>query len=117
VVSTPCLVTYALVNQWNTTPSSGGFQTNLSIRNNGSATINGWTLSWTFANGQTIQQLWNAAFTQAGANVTVTSNQPWNSSIAPGATVGGVGFTGSWTGTNSRPTAISLNGTACAVGA
>jgi endo-1,4-beta-xylanase len=111
--SGPCLVTYAVVNQWNVNPTSGGFQTNLSIRNNGSATINGWTLTWTFANGQTIQQLWNAAFTQSGANVSVSSNQPWNATIAPGATVGGVGFTGTWTGSNARPAAISLNGSAC----
>jgi mannan endo-1,4-beta-mannosidase len=74
-----CRVTYKLTNQWNNTPTSGGFQIDLSITNNGTSTINGWTLTYAFPNGQTIGQLWNAAFTQSGANVTITSNQPWNS--------------------------------------
>jgi hypothetical protein len=104
-----------LTNQWNTTPTGGGYQVDLSIRNSGAATVSGWTLSWTFPNGQTIGQLWNAAFTQTGANVAVTSNQPWNSTIAPGATVGGVGFTGNWSGTNGGPAGFVLNGSTCAV--
>ena len=104
-------MSYAIVNQWNT-----GFQVNLSIRNIGSSAITGWTLTWTFPNGQTIGQLWNAAFTQSGPNVTVSSNQSWNATIAPGATMSSVGFTGAWSGANSRPTAFSVNGSACSIG-
>jgi len=41
------------------------------MMNHAAQTLTGWTLTWTFANGQTIQQLWNAAFTQTGGNITV----------------------------------------------
>ncbi len=104
-----CKVTYTVTSQW-----PGGFGANLSITNTGTTTINGWTLTFTFANGQTITQLWNGSFTQSGANVTVT-NVSYNGSIAPGAAVSSApGFNASWTGTNSAPTAFSLNGVACA---
>ena len=43
-------------------------------------------------NGQTISQLWNAAVSQSGANVTVTSNVSWNATIAPGSSMNSVGF-------------------------
>ena len=79
-----CSVTYTVVNQWNNTPTSGGFQTNLAITNSGTTTFNGWSLTFAFPNGQSITGLWNAAFTQSGANVTVSSNQTWNQTIAPG---------------------------------
>jgi endo-1,4-beta-xylanase len=109
----PCTVTYAIVNQWSSTPTSGGFQVNLAIRNTASSAINGWTLAFTFPNGQTISGLWNAAFTQNGANVTISANQSWNSTIAPGATMNSVGFTGSWSGSNGVPASFRLNGAIC----
>jgi endoglucanase len=110
-----CRITYTITNQWNNTPTSGGFQADVNIRNTGTTAINGWTLTWTFANGQTIGNLWNAAVTQTGANVSVRSNQTWNGNIAPGAAVNAFGFQGTWSGTNARPTAFTLNGSACAV--
>jgi endo-1,4-beta-xylanase len=63
-----CSVTYSIAGQW---PS--GFQGDLKITNTGGSAINNWTLSWTFANGQTISQLWNGSYTQSGATVTVTA--------------------------------------------
>jgi endoglucanase len=110
-----CQITYTIANQWNNTPSAGGFQADVSIRNTGTSPINGWTLSWTFANGQTISNLWNAVFQQSGANVSVTSNQSWNGNIAPGAAVCAFGFNAAWSGTNARPTSFALNGATCAV--
>jgi xyloglucan-specific exo-beta-1,4-glucanase len=115
VAGAACQITYTISNQWNNTASSGGFQADITIKNTSSTAINGWTLVWSFANGQTIVQLWNAAFTQSGANVTVTSNQSWNGNIAPGASVAAFGFTGNWTGANARPSAFTLNGSACTV--
>jgi len=83
--------------------------------NNGSTALTSWTLVWTFANGQTIQSLWNGIETQSGATVTVT-NESYNGSIAAGGSLTGIGFNGNWNGvTNAVPTAISLNGTACTV--
>ncbi len=105
-----CTVDYAISSQW-----PGGFGAALTIVNNGSTALTSWTLTWSFANGQTITQLWNGAETQSGANVTVT-NLSYNGSIPAGGTLAGVGFNGSWNNTtNAIPTAISLNGTACTV--
>ncbi|GAA4445607.1 carbohydrate-binding domain-containing protein [Phytohabitans houttuyneae] len=105
---TACRVTYAITNQW-----QGGFQADVTIANTGAAAVNGWTLRWAFANGQQITQAWNASHTQSGAQVTAT-NAAWNGTIPPNGSAS-FGFTGSWTGTNARPAAFSLNNAACAV--
>ncbi len=91
---------YTVTNSW-----PGGFQGQVTVTA-GSAPINGWTVTWTFPNGQTITQLWNGSFTQSGATVSVT-NAAYNGALAAGtATV--VGFTGVATGTNNPPTAITI---------
>ena len=100
-----CQVTYTITNQWNT-----GFQGEATIRNNGAA-INGWTLTWPFANGQTVTQSWNGNATQSGPTVQVT-NASWNGSIPSGATAS-FGFLANHPGTNNAPSAFTLNGTAC----
>jgi endo-1,4-beta-xylanase len=108
--SPKCTVDYTISSQW-----GGGFGAAIAIVNNGSTAITNWTLTWTFANGQTVTQLWNGIESQSGANVTVT-NEPYNGSIPAGGTLNGIGFNGSWNNvTNAIPTAISLNGTACTV--
>jgi hypothetical protein len=108
--SSICKVHYAIGSQW-----SGGFTTTLTITNTGTTAINGWTLQFSFANGQTITQGWNGSFAQSGNMVTITSLS-YNGAIAPGASVGSApGFNGSWTGTNSAPTAFTLNGSSCTV--
>jgi cellulose 1,4-beta-cellobiosidase len=104
-----CQIGYTVTNQW-----PGGFGASLAITNLGDP-ITSWTLRWTYANGQTVTQLWNGNVTQSGANVTVT-NMSYNNAIASGATLTGVGFNGSWTGTNTNPTSFSLNGVACTGG-
>jgi hypothetical protein len=105
---TSCKVDYTINSQW-----PGGFGATFTITNTGTTTINGWTLQFTFANGQTITQLWNGSYTQSGANVSIT-NLSYNGSIAPGATLSSEpGFNGSWTGTNSAPTSFTLNGVKC----
>ena len=109
--STPstCTVDYVISPQ-----NTSAFGAAITIVN-GSTAITSWTLSWTFANGQTISSLWNGIETQSGAVVTV-KNEPYNGSIAANGTLTGIGFNGTWNGTtNAVPTAISLNGTACTV--
>ena len=102
-----CQVSYTITNQW-----PGGFGANVNITNLGDP-LTSWTLKWTFANGQTVTQLWNGNVTQSGANVTVT-NMSYNGSIATGATLTGMGFNGSWNNsTNSVPTSFTLNGVTC----
>src|SRR5258708_3953092 len=106
-----CKIGYTISNQW-----PGGFGANLTITNTGTTTINGWSLKFTFANGQTITQLWNGNYSQSGGNVTLT-NLSYNSTIAPGTSLSSEpGFNGAWSGSNQVPTAFTLNGSACSVG-
>ncbi|MBO0780729.1 MAG: cellulose-binding domain-containing protein [Ktedonobacteraceae bacterium] len=102
-----CKVGYA-VNQW-----PGGFTANLTITNTGSTAINGWTLTFTFPGTQQITQIWNGAYSQQGANVTIT-NVSYNGSIPPGSSVW-PGFNGSWSGSNPSPTSFKLNGVTCSL--
>ncbi|MFJ7962114.1 cellulose binding domain-containing protein [Streptomyces sp. NPDC096324] len=103
-----CAVTYRITNQW-----QGGFQADVSLTNTGSSAWTGWNLGWSFTDGQKITQLWNADHTQSGAAVSAR-NVGWNANVAPGSTVG-FGFTGSWTGTNTKPSVFKLGGQACVV--
>jgi endo-1,4-beta-xylanase len=100
-----CQVGYT-VNQW-----SGGFTANLSIKNTGSTTINGWNLVFTFPGSQMVTQGWNGVFSQSGSQVTIT-NASWNSTISSNGTVN-PGFNGSWSGSNPSPTSFKLNGVTC----
>lgn len=103
-----CHVTYTITNQW-----PGGFGASITINNTGTTSISNWTLTWTFANGQTISQLWNGSETQSGANVTVT-NLSYNGSIPAGGSYNGMGFNGTWNNTtNAVPTSFAVNGTTC----
>jgi xyloglucan-specific exo-beta-1,4-glucanase len=107
-----CAVTYTISPQ-----NTSQFGATIAIKNNGSTALSNWSLTWTFANGQTISDSWNGAVTQSGANVTVSeqAGQTWEN-IPAGGSYTGFGFNGTWNGvTNAKPTAFSLNGTACTV--
>jgi hypothetical protein len=84
---------------------SGGFQAELVVRNAGSAPIAGWTLGWTFTDGQRIDQLWGGTHTQTGAAVSVRDSG-WNGALAAGTSTT-AGFLGSWAGSNTAPAAIT----------
>jgi lysophospholipase L1-like esterase len=103
-----CSVAYTITNQW-----QDGFQGDVVITNTGTAAINGWSLGWSFPDGQIVSQAWNANATQNGATVTVT-DAGWNATLAPGGSAS-FGFLASQTGTNREPTGFTLNAGACAV--
>lgn len=103
-----CTVTYRITNQW-----SGGFQADVQLSNTGSSAWNGWSLGWSFADGQRITQLWNAEYTQSGSAVTAR-NVGWNGGVTAGSSVS-FGFTGSWSGTNAKPAAFKLGEQSCTV--
>jgi cellulose 1,4-beta-cellobiosidase len=102
-----CQVVYTVTTQWNV-----GFGTAITIKNTGSTVINGWNLTWKWAGNQQITQAWNSGYTQNGKNASLT-NLSWNPTIAPGATLSGMGFNASYSGTNTAPTAFYVNGTLC----
>jgi hypothetical protein len=105
---TGCHVVYTISSQW-----GGGFGAAITIHNTGTVALANWTLSWKFANGQTIMQLWNGNETQSGANVTVT-NLSYNGSIPAGGSYSSMGFNGTWNNTtNAVPTSFAINGTTC----
>jgi cellulase/cellobiase CelA1 len=85
----------------------------VTITNTGSATVNGWTVRWTFSGNQTITSAWNATVTQSAQQVTAV-NASYNATIAPNASAG-FGFQASYSGSNANPTAFTVNGAACAV--
>ncbi|MEU4217616.1 arabinofuranosidase catalytic domain-containing protein [Actinoplanes sp. NPDC026623] len=103
--ATGCRVDYAITSSW-----QGGFGASVAVTNLGDA-VTGWQLSWSFAAGQTVAQLWNGSVSQSGSQVTV-ANASYNGSIATGGTAS-FGFNGSWTSSNPVPSAFVLNGTAC----
>jgi len=103
-----CQVIYTISSQWDT-----GFSASVEVRNGGSA-LNGWTVSWTYADGQRVTQAWDATVSQSGATVQAR-DAGWNASLPTGGTAS-FGFNGSYSGTNSVPTAFSLNGAPCGPG-
>ncbi len=92
-----CGATYTITNQW-----GGGFQGEVTVKNTGTAPISGWTVTWTFADGQQVTQAWGGKATQSGASVTV-KNENWNGSLGAGASTT-LGFIASWNAANSAPT-------------
>ncbi|MFF3337558.1 cellulase family glycosylhydrolase [Streptomyces flavidovirens] len=103
-----CAVSYRVIHQWD-----GGFQAELTVRNTGSSAISGWKLAWSYANGQTISQMWGGSPTQNGAAVTVVPASYASVIPANGGSVA-LGFLGTWNGAaNSHPAAFALNGSTC----
>jgi endoglucanase len=103
-----CHVDYTLSSEW-----PGGFGAAITINNTGTTAISNWTLTWTFANGQTVTQLWNGNVTQSGVNVSVT-NESYNGTIPSGGSYSGMGFNGTWNNTtNAVPTSFAVNAVAC----
>lgn len=102
-----CAVSYVNQNDW-----GSGFAANVTITNNSTNAINGWTLTWSFPGNQTITSIWNGVFTQTGTSVSVT-NASYNAIIgASGGTVS-FGFNANYSGTNNNPASFLLNGGTC----
>ncbi len=99
-----CDVVYT-TNDW-----SNGFTANVTIRNTGDA-INGWTLKFAFPGNQRVTQGWSARWSQSGSEVTAV-NESWNGNIPAGGSTS-IGFNGSYSGTNGKPTSFSVNGVTC----
>ncbi|WP_431910471.1 glycoside hydrolase family 48 protein [Micromonospora carbonacea] len=100
-----CDVVYA-TNDW-----GSGFTANVTIKNLGDA-LSSWSLKWTFPNSsQRVTQGWSAKWSQSGSEVTAT-NESYNGNIGTGGSTT-IGFNGSYSGSNPKPTSFTLNGTPC----
>lgn len=103
-----CHVGYTITRTW-----AGEFQVGLSINNTGTTPISNWAITWTFADGQTIDSFWNGNEKQNGPNVAVT-NMDYNGTIKAGGSYNSAGFLGTLGNvTNAIPTNFAVNGTPC----
>jgi len=90
------------VNDW-----GSGFTGSITITNQGSTAINGWTLQFNFP--VTISQVWNGQIISQSGNQYVIGNASYNAAIAAGQSVT-FGFNASPGGVTTGPTSYVLNG-------
>jgi len=104
-----CTVTASYGSQWNS-----GYNADVFITNNGSATISGWTLTFEFSHGETITDFWRVySWSQSGAQASATVNSGGTrGDIAPGDTVD-IKYQVDHNGTYDLPVNYILNGFAC----
>ncbi|WP_425451446.1 glycoside hydrolase family 48 protein [Sphaerisporangium album] len=110
VAPSPASAAVACSVDYTTTDWNNGFTGAVKITNNGDPWTN-WTLRFTFPGGQQVTQGWSANWSQSGANVTAT-NLSWNGNLGTGQSTN-IGFNGSHTGTNPKPTSFTINGVVC----
>nr|WP_231500041.1 cellulose binding domain-containing protein [Saccharothrix sp. NRRL B-16314] len=91
--SAGCSASYRVTSQW-----SGGFQGEVRVAA-GTTPINGWTVSWTFTNGERISSSWSSTLTTSGSTVTAR-NAAYNGSVGVGSSAS-FGFTASGTSANA----------------
>lgn len=101
-----CSVDYS-TNDW-----GSGFTANAKITNRGTDTINGWTLTYSYAGNQKLQSGWNGTWSQSGQNVTVVAADYNKTIAANGNVTTSANF--NYSGTNTAPTNFAVNGTVCA---
>jgi hypothetical protein len=102
-----CAVHYT-VSSW-----SGGFQGGVTITDNSTTAVNGWTLTWTFpATGEDITQMWSASYTQTGQAVSAV-NASYDATIGASGGTATFGFLANDSGQTTAPAAFYLNGNIC----
>ncbi|NJP89366.1 glucose/sorbosone dehydrogenase-like protein [Nonomuraea sp. FMUSA5-5] len=102
-----CKIAYT-ARTWGT-----GLTMDLTITNVGSTPINGWTLRFPLARGQSVISDWNTDLVQNG-DMVIATNAGHNGSIAPGQSVT-MGYLASHTGDTAPPSRFTLNKDTCAV--
>ncbi|MFD2420976.1 protein kinase domain-containing protein [Amycolatopsis pigmentata] len=63
-----CQAQYRVINSW-----QGGYQVEVTVRNDAPANLNGWSVSWSLPDGHQINNLWDGTLRQRGSSVTVTN--------------------------------------------
>ncbi|USX53209.1 cellulose binding domain-containing protein [Lentzea sp. HUAS12] len=93
-------------NAWN-----NGLTANITITNTGPTPVDGWSLGFTLAAGQTITGGWNATYSPTSGQV-IARNVSYNATIAPYASTT-IGFQATHTGDAAAPASFNLNGRTC----
>jgi endo-1,4-beta-xylanase len=75
-----CSATYKVVSSW-----QGGFQAEVSVKNNGTSAISSWSVPLGLPSGVTVSNLWNGVASATSGNITV-KNAPYNGTIAGSGT-------------------------------
>ncbi|HYH05282.1 MAG TPA: cellulose binding domain-containing protein, partial [Bacillota bacterium] len=102
-------VSYVIQTDW-----GSGATVNVTIKNNGTTAVNGWTLAWNFSGNQTISNLWNGVLSQSGTTVTV-KNASYNAIVAANGGTVSFGFNLNYSGKYAKPGEFTLNDKACQV--
>ncbi|NBH12500.1 cellulose binding domain-containing protein, partial [Amycolatopsis sp. SID8362] len=74
-----CAASYEVTNSW-----PGGYQVQVTVRNDHDEDLSGWSVRWTLPGGHHITGLWNGDYTVDGPTVTV-GNAAWNAKLDAGA--------------------------------
>jgi endoglucanase len=98
--------TFTKANDW-----GSGYEGRFTVRNDTTATINGWRVVFDLPAGSTLGSHWEADLASSGNRHTFT-NRSWNGTLAPGATAS-FGFIVNGSGV---PTNCTVNGSPCAGG-
>jgi hypothetical protein len=95
-------VIYEIQNDWGI-----GAVINITINNNTSSNIDGWTLLFDFNGNQEIVNAWNCKYSQVDNSVEL-SNEEYNSVISAGGSVS-MGIRVTYSGTNTEPSSFTIN--------
>jgi len=96
---------FTISDEWDT-----GFVAQISIANNGTETIDGWTVNWGFDDDSSVANLWNAEL--VGNNPYSASYLPWNRLIGPGQSFT-FGFVGNKGTPGSPAPTVPVTGAIC----
>jgi hypothetical protein len=98
--ATSCSAAYSVSSDWGT-----GFTAAITVTNNGTTPITGWTLTYSYTGNQKLSQGWSGNWSQTGETITVT-NASWNGNLATGANTQ-IGANFSYSGTNTAPANVT----------
>lgn len=108
VVASGCAVEFATSNDW-----GSGQVPSITLRNTGTAPINGWSLSWTTSNDVTLVNSWSATVTQSGRSF-VAAPLGYNQTVPANGSVN-FGMQLNYSGAKPLPTNLSWAGRNCTI--
>ncbi len=97
-----CSARYEVTSSW-----PGGDQVKVRVRNDGTAAVAGWTVTWPAPAGIGVQNLWDGVLD--GREPVTVRNAAWNGRIAPGGTIS-FGFNETVTGGRTGPPVLTCRG-------